>query len=1265
MSQSAVRASIIAVTLTLWACGSDLRGSPDADAVDTADASGDDVADSVEPVDTATPDTATPDTGEADTATVDTAEPDTVPADTEQPDTVTPDTFAIDTEQPDTVPADTTPADTEPPVDTYVPPAPAPIPGDLVITEVMVDPAGVADVFGEWIELTSLADDDVELAGCSLTNGAAQLATLSPTAGATRVAPGARVVLGANANPVANGGVAVDVAYAGLVMSNTAGAVVLICDGAEIDRIDYDAARWVILPGVALSYSASADQTPGANDDPTRWCEATAPYSDTDAGTPGAANPACPPRDGDVDRCALVAPIDFSVYEGDVTTVFGRIYEAGATDQTPDIDFIYFLRSEAGAGPRGTSPAGNADWIWRDAVPTVAWDDAGAPGEDQYEVDLDGLALGFYDLAFRFSLDGGLTWAYCDPTPNDGVYSVADAGHVTVIDSPCVPNPCDTPPDAWCDGDVRVSYASPGACDTVGTSPECSYSEQHTDCSFLGGSCDAGACVGTARLPAAGELVITEIMKNPRVVFDTLGEWVELTNVSAAPLDLAGCTLRDNAADGHLIPTAPPLIVQPGAQLVLGKSTDPGDNGGAHVDYAYGSDFNLNNTSDVVVLECGGGVIDTVTYTTSGWPNTTGASLSLDPKKTNADANNAGSAWCVGVVHYPDADGSEIGTPGAPNTACPEPIDRCRLVGPDEVDLLDGEPFLAVGQVVEAGVTTTSAGTDADPLLLAEAGWGPANTSPITDSDWVWTASQPDAAWNDAAAVGSDQYLATVAAPAEAGEFDLAFRFSADGGVTWTVCDRATGTPGEDGSQNGYQLDNAGTLRVTVQNACNPNPCVAPPAGVCDGDLLLTFEAPGACTLVGAALDTADCDFPERTVDCALLGGECAGGACVGAALAPTAGAVIFAEIMRRPAAVADFFGEWVEVTNVSEVAVNLDGCAVLDDDTDLHLIDAPGGALILAPGARVVLGKDADVALNGGVALDYAWGTDITLGNGADELVLDCDGVVVDRVAWGTGVGLPFPSAVGVAMQLTPSSFDADANDLGALWCDATSAYGDGDLGSPGAPNAPCPAISGVCRLQAPATATVPEGDLYTARARLRFVGLTDRTHGSDAIVGVRVDLGLGARGSVPDDTWSFTPATPDLVWVDTAALGWDAWTATVPAPGVGLWDAAFRVSVDGGASWLLCDRATGTPGEDGSQDGYQPARAGQLESTASACTGVTCVDPPDPSCDGDFAETPSEDGACVSGACAYPVASREDCALHGTDWTCFDGLCVDTSPP
>ena len=41
--------------------------------------------------------------------------------------------------------------------------------------------------------------------------------------------------------------------------------------------------------------------------------------------------------------------------------------------------------------------------------------------------------------------------------------------------------------------------------------------------------------------------------------------------------------------------------------------------------------------------------------------------------------------------------------------------------------------------------------------------------------------------------------------------------------------------------------------------------------------------------------------------------------------------------------------------------------------------------------------------------------------------------------------------------MVLDPDHLDADSNDDGAYWCAATTAYGDGDLGSPGEPNPDC----------------------------------------------------------------------------------------------------------------------------------------------------------------------------------------------------------------
>lgn len=59
-----------------------------------------------------------------------------------------------------------------------------------------------------------------------------------------------------------------------------------------------------------------------------------------------------------------------------------------------------------------------------------------------------------------------------------------------------LPDPCDgveclSPPSATCEGDVRLSFSSPGACD-AGT---CEYTEERLDCTLGGDRCVDGACV--------------------------------------------------------------------------------------------------------------------------------------------------------------------------------------------------------------------------------------------------------------------------------------------------------------------------------------------------------------------------------------------------------------------------------------------------------------------------------------------------------------------------------------------------------------------------------------------------------------------------------------------------------------------------------------------------------------------------------------------------------------------------------------------------
>src|SRR5205085_2930315 len=73
---------------------------------------------------------------------------------------------------------------------------------------------------------------------------------------------------------------------------------------------------------------------------------------------------------------------------------------------------------------------------------------------------------------------------------------------------------------------------------------------------------------------------------------------------------------------------------------------------------------------------------------------------------------------------------------------------------------------------------------------------------------------------------------------------------------------------------------------------------------------------------------------------------------------------------------------------------------------------------------------------------------------NGADQIVVSCGGVEIDRVAYDHAQG--FPIKAGASAALDPGMLDAQANDAASSWCLSIASYGP-ELGTPGAANAPC----------------------------------------------------------------------------------------------------------------------------------------------------------------------------------------------------------------
>lgn len=168
-----------------------------------------------------------------------------------------------------------------------------------------------------------------------------------------------------------------------------------------------------------------------------------------------------------------------------------------------------------------------------------------------------------------------------------------------------------------------------------------------------------------------GDVVITEILKDPTAVPDGQGEWFELLNPGAQPVDLEGWELRDATTNKHTIHTGGSLVVLPGQRLVLGNNPDVATNGGVLVHYKY-SGFTLGNGADEIFLSAPGGVlVDAVRYDDGVfWPDTAGRSLSLTPGASDAYANDNAYNWCHATTAIVPG-GQDKGTPGQANDRCP------------------------------------------------------------------------------------------------------------------------------------------------------------------------------------------------------------------------------------------------------------------------------------------------------------------------------------------------------------------------------------------------------------------------------------------------------------------------------------------------------------------------------------------------------------------------------------------------------------------
>jgi len=164
--------------------------------------------------------------------------------------------------------------------------------------------------------------------------------------------------------------------------------------------------------------------------------------------------------------------------------------------------------------------------------------------------------------------------------------------------------------------------------------------------------------------PQTGEIVFTEIMFDPDAVADSIGEYIEIINLSSETLSLEGCFL--NVGDSKVL-IKENFVILSFEYAVLGKTEVAAY--GDFLFYDFGS-LNLNNTTPPLIsLTCGETLVDSVTYT----KNTAGHSFSLNPEFIVQSVeqpyiyNDTTTNFCASTSLISNGD---FGTPGNANDAC-------------------------------------------------------------------------------------------------------------------------------------------------------------------------------------------------------------------------------------------------------------------------------------------------------------------------------------------------------------------------------------------------------------------------------------------------------------------------------------------------------------------------------------------------------------------------------------------------------------------
>ncbi len=167
--------------------------------------------------------------------------------------------------------------------------------GDLLITEIMYNPAVISDTEGEWIEVYNNTGSDYNLLNVAFVRVSTDDRHIIGSD--VIIAPGGYAVMGRTITATDN----VDYAYGSSInLPNTGDELRLYTygtdgtDGELIYAVDYGAANFNTgLSGASIQLNPTVTDPVEAMDG-LNWCESSASYTPDNLGTPGLINSICP-----------------------------------------------------------------------------------------------------------------------------------------------------------------------------------------------------------------------------------------------------------------------------------------------------------------------------------------------------------------------------------------------------------------------------------------------------------------------------------------------------------------------------------------------------------------------------------------------------------------------------------------------------------------------------------------------------------------------------------------------------------------------------------------------------------------------------------------------------------------------------------------------------------------------------------------------------------------------------------------------------------